>query len=91
MSKLRWEKNNTGGITLQRWVAGFERPLLSGRVWKVAGYWHGIADVYKAKKGERYVVRILRPTSSGFDQYQAHSLREAMRMAKLLVGVTYGS
>lgn len=92
MSNLRWRKNDSGGLTLQEWTPK-KTTTYKGTVatYTSPEYWKPIADVYKAKKGERYVVRIMRPTPSGFDQYQAFTLREAMRLAKFIVGVKYGS
>ncbi len=95
MSKRRWQRNEDGGLTLEEWRDGFERQLMNGRVWRMQGNWHGVADVFKAKRGERYVVRVSindhhnwRPL---YDQYTAFTLREAMRLAKFIVGVRDGN
>lgn len=93
MSKLRWNRNDTGGLTLQKYVPETKYQTSSYNYTKRA-YWDSVADVFKAQKGDRYVVHVLtgkqrnyRPT---YDQYTAFSLREAMRMAKLLVGMKHG-
>lgn len=56
--------------------------------------WKGVADVFKAARGNRWVIRVGTGQFNNYhivyDQYSAHSLREAMRMAKFLVGVKYG-
>lgn len=94
MSNLRWRKNDSGGVTLQEWTPK-KTTTYKGTVatYTSPEYWKPIADVYKAKRGNRYVVRVINPLSTGprFDQYQAFTLREAMRLAKFIVGVKYGS
>lgn len=91
MAKTKWMKNDTGGVTLHRWIAektitfrgtNYSRP--------VPAFWQPAADVFKAKHGNRYVVRVVRPTGGGYDQYSAFSLREGMRLAKFIVGMMYG-
>ena len=95
MSKLRWRRNDEGGLTLEGWRDPFERPLRNGSVWRIQGRWSPIADVFKAKRGERYVVRVLTDRLKDwhpvYDQYTAFTLREAMRLAKFIVGVRDGS
>ena len=92
MSKLRWQKNSAGGVTLQRWIPKRTTTYTSTSYeYTSPAFWKSIADVFKAKRGERYVVRIMQPTGSGFDQYQAFTLREAMRLAKFIVGVRDGN
>ena len=94
MSKLRWEKNDTGGVTLRKFVptrtAKYKNTTFE---YTTPEHWWALADVFKAKRGNRYVVRVINDLLDGprFDQYSAHSLREAMRMAKFLVGVKHGS
>ena len=79
-SKLRWQRNDMGGVTLQK----------NGKL-----YWFSIADVFKAKRGERWVVRVVvrnsLTRSLEWEQYTAFTLREAMRLAKFIVGVKDGS
>ena len=57
-------------------------------------YWFSIADVFKAKRGERWVVRVVvrnsLTRSLEWEQYTAFTLREAMRLAKFIVGVKHG-
>lgn len=95
MSKLRWRHNDDGGITLQRWVPK-KTTTYNGTTFEYTSpeHWRSDADVFKAKRGDRYVVRVLTDRLKDwhpvYDQYSAHSLREAMRMAKFLVGVKYG-
>lgn len=93
-SKFRWQRNDQGGLTLQQWVPK-KTTTYRGTTFTYTSpeFWNSWADVFKAKQGNRYVVRVLRHKrlSSGFDQYTAHTLREAMRLAKFLVGVNHES
>jgi hypothetical protein len=82
MSKLRWQRNDQGGVTLEK---------LSMQMGEHC-WWTGVADVFKAKRGDRYVVRLVtwsKNHNRRYHQYAAFSLREAMRMAKFLVGVQH--
>lgn len=93
-SKFRWQRNDKGGLTLQQWFPKRTHTYAQTAIpYTTGNYWDSCADVFKAKQGNRYVVRVLRHRrlSSGFDQYTAHTLREAMRLAKFLVGVNHES
>lgn len=86
MSKLRWQKNALGGARLQCWKPEQQRTYtLTQLSFTVPGYWYGIADVYKAKRGDRWIVEIFAGRTT--QRHATHTLREAMRMAKFLVGV----
>lgn len=90
MAKLRWMRSKDYGLTLQRWHAFRAMP-----VGKSFYDWKSVADVFKARRGDRWVVRVATDKHHNYrityDQYTAHSLREAMRLAKFIVGVKYGS
>lgn len=75
----RWQHNTNGGITLQEEMVAYvdvgmprpERHHLS---------WHSVANVFKAKRGNRYIAEV-----RGHKKlFQFQTLREAMRMAKFL-------
>lgn len=73
MRKYRWQKNTEGGVTLQsdatyRWN-GILREV-----------WVPIANVYKAKRGARWIVEL-----DHGPRHAVHNLREGMRLCKMLV------
>ena len=73
MRKYRWMKNTEGGVTLQssqafKWLDG-ERDI-----------WFSIANVYKPKRGNRWIVELDRGP-----RHAVHNLREGMRLCKMLV------
>ena len=76
----RWEHNTNGGFTLQQEMFAYvdvgrdkpERHHLT---------WFSIANVYKAKRGNRYIAEVRGHTKL----FQFPTLREAMRMAKFLI------
>ena len=77
--KYRWMHNNIGGITLQREMVAYidvglpepKREHLN---------WHSVANVYKPKRGNRYLTEV-----NGYKKcFSFLTLREAMRMAKFL-------
>ena len=81
-TKFKWQKNTEGGITLCRLVPSGYNP-----------FWQSTADVFKAKRGTRWIVRVVvwdTPTDPPYTQHAARTLREAMRLAVFLVGVQYG-
>ena len=91
-SKFRWQRNDKGGLTLQKWIPKRTHLYTQTDIrYHTGNYWDGRADVFKAKRGNRYVVRLVGRRMPSFDQYTAHTLREAMRLAKFLVGVNHES
>lgn len=78
-SKFRWQRNDEGGLTLQKQGSLF---------------WFSVADVFKAKRGKRWIVRVVSSDHRNwrpiYDQYTAFTLREAMRLTKFIVGVKHG-
>lgn len=84
-----WRRNSEGGLTLIATISyvpknrGFTDPPVRVPL--------PVADVFKAHKGSRWVVRIVRdvsrPMTKGYDLHTALTLRDAMRMAKFLVAV----
>lgn len=84
-----WSRNSDGGLTLIAEVT--YTPKFRGLVGARQMIRTGVADVFKAHKGNRWVIRIVRdvsrPMTKGYDQYTALTLRDAMRMAKFLVAV----
>ena len=78
MNKYRWMKNTKGGITLQQYR---ERK----HDWKRGdGYWVPVANVYRATRGTRYVLEIYLGRAR-VERHATHTLREAMRLCKMLV------
>jgi hypothetical protein len=78
-TKYRWARNTKDGITLQEELVAYvdvgmprpERHHLN---------WHSVANVYKPKRGDRFVVEV-----RGHKKlFSFPKLREAMRMAKFL-------
>ena len=78
-SIYRWQHNTNGGITLQQEMfayidVGTDTPKRHHMTWM------SIANVYKSKRGHRYIAEV-----SGYMKlFPFQSLREAMRMAKFL-------
>jgi len=78
-TKFRWARNTKDGITLQEEMIAYidvgtpvpKREHLN---------WHSVANVYKAKRGNRYIAEVRGHTKL----FQFPTLREAMRMAKFL-------
>jgi hypothetical protein len=93
MSKLSWFKNSAGGLTLQCWYPEESTTYKHTQyTYTIPARWEAVADVFKAKRGDRYVVRLVtwsKNHNRRYHQYAAFSLREAMRMAKFLVGVQH--
>ena len=77
--EFRWQHNTKGGITLQsEMVAYIDEGGLEPRRQHIN--WMSIANVYKTKRGHRYIAEV-----SGYQKlFVFHTLREAMRMAKFL-------
>jgi len=78
-TKYRWARNTNNGITLQEEMIAYidvgtpvpKREHVS---------WHSVANVYKAKRGNRFIAEV-----RGHKKlFQFQTLREAMRMAKFL-------
>ena len=91
MSNFRWLKHESVGLVLQEWFEG--PPIVRNGKTVYGGFqgWRNAATVFKANRGERYVIRVINnERGPRFHQYQAFTLREAMRLAKFLVGVKYG-
>ncbi len=89
-SKVRrggWHRNDLGGFTYSVWAPN-TNPLV-----RTMGAYKSRADVFKPKKGSRWVVRVLRDPkgwSGEFTQFSTETLREAMRLAKFMVGMQDG-
>jgi len=78
-SDFRWEYNTKGGITLQTEMVAYVDQG-SGTPKRVPMTWFSIANVYKAKRGNRYIAEV-----KGHKKlFPFLTLREAMRMAKFL-------
>jgi len=77
--KYRWMHNSIGGITLQmEMVAYIDVGLPEPR--REHLNWHSIANVYRPKRGNRYLTEV-----NGYKKcFSFLTLREAMRMAKFL-------
>lgn len=75
----RWQHNTNGGITLQaEMVAYIDVGTDTPKREHVS--WHSVANVYKAKRGNRYIAEV-----QGHKKlFPFQTLREAMRMAKFL-------
>jgi hypothetical protein len=78
-SNFRWQHNTNGGITLQsEMVAYIDVGTNTPKRQHVS--WHSVANVYKAKRGNRFIAEV-----GGYPKlFRFHTLREAMRMAKFL-------
>ena len=76
---FRWEHNTNGGITMQsEMVAYIDEGGAQPRRQHIN--WMSVANVYKAKRGNRYIAEV-----NGYPKlFRFHTLREAMRMAKFL-------
>ena len=75
----RWQHNTNGGITLQaEMMAYIDVGTDTPKRQHVS--WMSIANVYKAKQGNRYIAEV-----NGYRKlFPFQTLREAMRMAKFL-------
>ena len=75
----RWQHNTNGGITLQQEMfayvdVGKDTPMRHHMTWI------SVANVYKAKRGNRFIAEV-----NGYRKlFNFQTLREAMRMAKFL-------
>ena len=78
-TNYRWARNTNNGITLQEeLVAYIDVGTPTPKREPVS--WHSIANVYKAKRGNRFIAEV-----RGHKKlFQFQTLREAMRMAKFL-------
>jgi hypothetical protein len=87
--KPKWQRNNAGGYSLMMWAP--DNPImLHGQVaYTRPGYWRGVADVFKAKKGNRWVARWLAHEGLHINWRQGSTLtlREAMRLAQFMAGL----
>lgn len=78
-SSFRWARNTKDGLTLQEEMfayvdVGEPKPVRHHLSW------HSVANVYKPKRGDRFVVEV-----RGHKKlFSFPKLREAMRMAKFL-------
>lgn len=79
-SGFRWEHNTNGGITLQtEMVAYVDQGSHTPK--RVPMTWFSVANVYKAKRGNRFIAEV-----KGYKKlFPFLTLREAMRMAKFLL------
>lgn len=75
MTKHKWQRNHMGGYSLM-----MDTPH---------GFLRGVADVFKAKKGDQWVARWLTHESLHINwrQGNAPTLREAMRLAQFMAGI----
>lgn len=78
MRKYRWVKADNGTIVLKQYR---ERKHDWGKVYS---YWVPLANVYRATRGTRYVLEIYLGNAK-VQRHATHSLREAMRLCKMLV------
>jgi hypothetical protein len=75
----RWEHNTNGGFTMQEEMVayidvGTDTPKREHLTWM------SVANVYKAKRGNRFIAEV-----KGYSKlFRFQTLREAMRMAKFL-------
>jgi hypothetical protein len=78
-TNYRWARNTNNGITLQEEMVAYiddGTPVIRHEHVN----WHSIANVYKAKRGNRFIAEV-----RGHKKlFQFQTLREAMRMAKFL-------
>jgi hypothetical protein len=79
--KFKWQRNNWNGFTLMVLRKGYSYES-----------WNGRADVFKAKRGDRWVARWIVTVDevTSWQQGNALTLREAMRLAKYMTGVHHG-
>lgn len=89
--KHKWQHNNQGGITLMCWYKG--DPFFDSRgvmIFKGFEGWRGYGDVFKAKRGDRWIARWLSKPPARWESGSAPTLREAMRLARAMVGINHG-
>ena len=90
MTDLRWARVRKDRFALQKLYPGvYSKSLGATQMHVIQSYWFSCAYVFKAKKGDRWIVRVGHRLGLKYDQYAVHSLREAMRLAKFLVRVKY--
>ena len=76
----RWEHNTNGGFTLQRELVAYI-DVGAGIPERKHVTWQSLANVYKTKRGNRYIAEV-----RGYRElFPFLTLREAMRMAKFLI------
>lgn len=95
MSKVRpykWQRNIQGGYTLLRWKEPRTYTRANGDKWTIPGNYHQCADVFRAKKGDRWVARWIAWNGNNHNWLQGSTLtlREAMRLAKFMSGIYRG-
>lgn len=95
-SKVRpykWQRNTHGGLTLTKWRPPKTYRRADGSEWTVPGNYNQCADVFRAKKGDRWVARWITWNGSNHNWKQGSTLtmREAMRLAQFMVGMQDGS
>ena len=90
--KHKWQHNSEGGYSLMVWHEGTPVRNNGGVVvFRLAAQYRGLADVFKAKKGNRWIVRWLsKDFPRRWEQGNAPTLREAMRLARAMVGINHG-
>lgn len=88
----KWQRNNAGGFTLTRWREPTKYRYGNGKEWATAGAYNQCADVFRAKKGDRWVARWLIQAGNNVNWQQGSTLtlREAMRLAKFMSEVHRG-
>jgi len=78
-ANFRWQHNTDGGITLQEEMVAYVHDG-GARPHRMHINWMSVANVYKAKRGNRFIAEV-----NGYPKlFSFHTLREAMRMAKFL-------
>ncbi len=89
----KWERNTYGGYTLMYWREGLTYSRADGREWTIPGSYNQCADVFRAKKGSRWVARWItwKGHHHNWQQGSTMTLREAMRLAKFMSEVHRGS
>ena len=88
----KWRRNDIGGFTLTRWQPPRTHLRFDGTQWTMPGNYNACADVYKTKKGDRWVARWLAKEGTGVNWRQGSTLtlREAMRLAQFMVRMQDG-
>lgn len=86
--KGEWSRNGRGEFTYSIWTP------YSGPFSRAEGRYAPMAYVFKAGRGNRWVVRVMRTAPywlSGYDQHATMTLREGMRLARFLVHLKHGT
>lgn len=78
-ANFRWQHNTNGGISLQEEMVAYV-DVGTDTPKRQHATWMSVANVYKAKRGNRFIAEV-----NGYPKlFRFQTLREAMRMAKFL-------